>query len=322
MQPTLVLSAPLAGILYINGRFAGELSKDAPLLRPVSSHGAVYLDYRPLSGGCASMARKLVFSGGAPMQQSVDEAENLNIILWPGGTVEIELHPETLGLRPLHFELSGHHFLLDGNTFSCDGHRLSSVPEGIQPPELFVLPTGNALLGKIRNDRYLMTLDAQFTRQTGFLRARQIELETDGHIRAVVSRDDLVGHATLENWKLAPEGLTLLSREPAWLNGQPIWPAEPAKAARAMVEASLAELDGEAEAYLSPALRAQNIPARLRESCDLCIEMRYAPPDARPCVGLLRLSSDRLAQVHPLYYRAVPTGGPQGPWQIEAIQWE
>ena len=37
MQPTLVLSAPHPGILYINGRFAGEVSHQNPLFRPVSA---------------------------------------------------------------------------------------------------------------------------------------------------------------------------------------------------------------------------------------------------------------------------------------------
>ena len=100
MQPTLVLSAPHAGILTINGRFAGEISSDYPLLRPVGSQGAVYLDYRPLSGACRSMARKLVFSGGEPMQESVEAAEDLNVIIWPGGTVEIEFTPQARDAAP------------------------------------------------------------------------------------------------------------------------------------------------------------------------------------------------------------------------------
>ena len=49
MQPTLVLSAPHPGMVYIDGRFAGEVSDEHPLLRPVGVQGPVYLEYRPLS---------------------------------------------------------------------------------------------------------------------------------------------------------------------------------------------------------------------------------------------------------------------------------
>lgn len=322
MQPTLVLTAPHAGILYINGRFAGEVEKEYPLLRPVGSRGAVYLDYRPLSENCHAMARKIVFSGGEPLPESVEQAENLNIIVWQGGAVEMELLPDEEKAAPLRFSLSGHDFLLDAGELSCDGRRIAALPRDAQPPEFRALATGNALLGACGSGQYLCTLSDDFSRQTGFLRARQIDTEADGRIRAVVAPEDLVGHATLESWKLTAEGLMLLGSESAWADGQPQWPTTPERTVRAMVEAALAGLDGEAEGYLSPALRRQGIADRLRESCDLCVEMKYAPPDPRPCVGRLQLLGERLARVHPLYFRASPSGGPQGPWLIEELEWE
>lgn len=322
MQPTLVLSAPHAGILYINGRFAGEVSGDAPLMRPVSSRGAVYLDYRPLSSRCEGMARRIVFSGGAPMQESVEDAEDINVIVWAGGTVEIELAAKEKPAEAQRFSAAGHLFALEGDALLCDGRRIANLPAGALLPEYRSISGGAALTGICSGGRYLLTLDESFSRSTGFLRANQLEMEADGRIRAIVGAGDLVGHATLESWKMTPDGLMLLGSEPAWANGQPQWPAAPAATVRAMAEAALAELDGEAEGYLSPALRGQGIPAALRARCDLCIEMKYAPPDPRPCVALLRLQGDRLAHAAPLYYRASPSGGPQGPWQIEALEWE
>lgn len=320
MQPTLVLSAPHAGILTINGRFAGEISSDYPLLRPVGSQGAVYLDYRPLSGACRSMARKLVFSGGEPMQESVEAAEDLNVIIWPGGTVEIELTPQAREAAPHHFQLAGRNFTLDAGVLYCEGQRLASLPEDAQTPEYRPVSGGIALIGRCRGGQYLLTLDDGLQRQTGFLRAHQLEVEADGRIRAVVGADDLVGHATLESWKLTHEGLMLLGSEPAWANGQPAWPSTPGETVRAMVEAALAGLDAEAEGYLAPGLRSRGIPAALRDRCSLCVEMKYAPPDCRPCVGLLQLMGDRLARVQALYYRASASGGPQGPWQIDELE--
>ena len=50
--------------------------------------------------------------------------------------------------------------------------------------------------------------------------------------------------------------------------------------------------------------------------------MKYGVPDARPCVGLLKAENAHLATVRPLYYRAEPVGGRQGPWQITDISLE
>ena len=156
----------------------------------------------------------------------------------------------------------------------------------------------------------------------GFLQAQQLEIEPDGRIRALVSRGDLAGHAALENWRVTPEGLATAGSEHVWIQGSPRWPQTPPETARAAVEAMLAGLHGEAEGYLSPALRSRIRPEEILESCDLCVEMKYAPPDPRPCVGLLKLQGDHLARVRPLYYRASPSGGLQGPWQIDALELE
>lgn len=322
MQPTLVLSASHPGILYLNGSFAGEISPETPLMRPVGSRGPVYLDYRPLSGACHSMARRLVFSGGVPMAESAEEAENLNIVVWPGGAVEVELSPDARTSSVQRFQLAGHSFSLDGENLhlTCDGRRLCTLPEGAEVPELHSLREGAALIGRCTGGKYLLATDASLQNQTGFLRASQLDVEPDGRIRAVAAPADLVGHASLETWKLTPEGLMLISSEPAWANGAPRWPKTPEETARAAVEAALAGLDAEAERYLSPALRKRMPLAGIRNKCDLCVDMRYAPPSPRPCVGLLQLEGAHMARVSPLYFQAVPSGDPQGPYLIDDMQ--
>lgn len=324
MQPTLVLSAPHPGILYINGHFAGELSQERPLLRPAGVQGPVYLDYRPLSNACRAMARRLVFSGGTPMAESAQEAENLNIVIWPGNVCEIEFEPAVLSSGVQHFQISGRSFSLDMDSLrlSCDGQAFCILPEGAQIPVFHRLQNGCALTGRCAAGHYLLTTDENLNRQTGFLRAQQLEIESDERIRAVSSPYDLVGHATLEIWRLTPEGLMMLSSEPAWAHGAPRWPKTPEETARAAVEAALAGLDSEADGYLSPALRARYPFTGIRDRCDLCVPMRYAPPDPRPCVGLLRLDGDRLARVRPLYFHAIASGHSQGQYQIDALEWE
>ena len=323
MQPTLILRAPHPGLIYLNGRFAGEVGPDDPLLRPVQPRGAVYLEYRPLSNACHSMARKLVLSGGEPLPQSAEEAEGADIVLWPGGEVEIELSPSPRRGEARRFHAAGRSFSLDADgRLLCEGRTLGPLPAGAEVPEYRPLPGGAALIGRCEGGSYLLTADAEFRTQTGLLRGQTIELAADGSIRVVTARADLVGHAVLEVWRLAPEGLTLASSESAWSDGAPRWPKTAAETARAAVEAALAGLDGEAEGYLSESLRAAAPLRGIRERCDLCVEMRYAPPDPRPCVGLLTLLGDNLARVRPLYYRASPAGGLQGPYKIEEFAFE
>ncbi len=321
MLPTLILSAPHAGILYINGRFAGEVGPEEALMRPVNPRGAVYLDYRPLDESCRGMARRLVFSGGEPMAASAEEAEGADIVLWPGGAVEIELSPEPRRGEARHFQAAGRALTLESDgRLLCEGRQLALLPPGAQQPEYRALSGGAAFLGLCEGGRYLLTADAELRTQTGLLRARQIDIEPGGNIRAVAARDDQVGHATLESWQLLPEGLRLLASEPAWADGAPRWPQTASETARAAVEAALAGLDGEAEGYLSPALRARAPLRGIREKCDLCVGMKYAAPDPRPCVGLLRLEAANLARVRPMYYRVSPSGGLQGAYQIEELE--
>ena len=322
MQPMLAVTAPHPGIIYINGRFSGEISREQPLLRPVCATGALYLDYRPLTNACRAMARRIVFSGGAPMAESVEAAENLSAVIWPGNVTELELTPETRDMPPRSVSLSGHELVLEGDppVLRCDGRTLCALPESAEPPSMQVLSEGAVLLGRCSEGMYLLCATPDLRSQTGFLRARQIDVESDGRIRAIVASGDTVGHATLEIWRLTAEGLTLVTSEPAWAQGAPRWPQTPAQTAMAAVEAALAGLDAEAEGYLAPSLRRSFSVEQLRRLCDLCVEMKYAPPDSRPCVGLLRLEGGNLGRVAPLYYRAVSSGGAQGPYQLDQLE--
>lgn len=319
MQPTLVLSAPHPGILYINGRFAGEISNEDPLYRPVSSRGAVYLDYHPLSDACAGMARKLVFSGGEPLPGSVEDAQNLNVVIWCGGTIEIELTPPEHG-KAQRFEAGGHMYTLEENILYRNQMQICTLPEGARIPQHRRIGAWDLFCGDHGGGQYLLVLDGDSHVQRGFLQAQQIEADASGQIRAILSREDLAGHAMLENWQLAEDGLKLISSERSWIHGAPHRPNSPAEAVRICMDALLAGLDEEAEAYLSPTLRMQLNRDALREACDLCVPMKYAPPDIRPCVGLLQLLGDRLARVRPLYYRAVSSDENPESWRIEELE--
>lgn len=324
MQPILAITAAQPGLLYINGHFSGEVGEEA-LLRPVTARGAVYLEYRPFAEGAGPTAQRMVFSGGLPLEESIEGCELLRAVIWPGGVCEIELLPQRVALperssfyaagRMLELEHRPHETLL-----YCNGRRICSLPPEISVPEYRPMQGGAALTGSCADGVYLLALDHDFSAETGFLCAQRIDLSSGDRIRALSVKNDLAGHATLEEWQLTPDGLALLSAEAAWANGAPNWPQTPAETARAAVEAALAGMDGECEGYLTPALRARIPFAGIQSRCDLCVEMKYAPQDGRQAVGLLRLKGSSLAVVEPLCFRAVPAAGAQGPYQLSEVE--
>ena len=317
MQPTIICLVPAAGMIYLNGRFAGEATPQRPLFAPVCPSGALYVEYRPLEGDFDHLARRLVLSGGAPMAQSLAGAEGLYCVAWPGGALELALAP---GRRTVE------RFLLEGlpcaltrdqeTALSLNGVPVA-LPEGAGLPTLLRLDGAAALLGDTADGgRYLASLTEDLSAQTGLMTADAIEPTDGGLFSAFAALGDTVGHARLEQWLVDGDGLSCVSCESAWAGGGPRWPDTAEGAMIAAVEAALADLPVEAEGYLSSAL-AQNRPlARVAQACDLCVPMKYPAPDPGPCVALVKAENAHLATVRPLYYRAEPTGGMQGRWTI------
>jgi len=321
MQPTIVCTAPAAGMIYLNGRFAGEASPERPLFAPVSPGGALYLEYRPLTGGGGGLARRLVFSGGAPLADSLAGADGLLCVAWPGGVVEVAM--TAWPRRTEHFALEGLPCALEReetDRMMLNGIEIR-VPRGAGLPRLLRLNGAAALLGDVAGGgQYLAALTGDLSAQTGLVEADTIEPADGGLFTAVTALGDRVGHGMLEQWLVDGGGPTLVSSEATWSRGGPDWPGTAEETMIAAAEAALAGLPAEAEGYLSPALAAERPLARLSEICDLCVPMKYGLPDARPCVGLLKAVNDHLATVRPLYYRAEPVGSRQGPWQIERLR--
>ncbi|MBR1822242.1 MAG: hypothetical protein IJ769_11565, partial [Clostridia bacterium] len=104
MQPTIICTAPAPGMVYINGRFAGEASAERALYLPVAPSGAAYLEYRPLTGAGLPLARRCVFSGGRPLADSLADAAGLSCVAWPGGALEAEFSTSTTSTEPFLLE--------------------------------------------------------------------------------------------------------------------------------------------------------------------------------------------------------------------------
>ena len=59
-HPVLYISPDIAGLIYINGRLAGECDAQSPLSIPVAPQGAVYIEYHPLCAGGRGAAAESV----------------------------------------------------------------------------------------------------------------------------------------------------------------------------------------------------------------------------------------------------------------------
>ena len=320
LQPTIVCTAAVPGMIYLNGRFAGEASRERPLYAPVPPGGATYIEYRPLRGA-GGLARRCVFSGGAPLAESLEHAGGMSCVAWPGGVLEAEFSLPQETSYPVALEgLNG--ILrrgMEGTALLLDGLELS-LPEGALPPQLLRSGGASALLGEIEGGgQYLASLPQGPDAPAGLVLADRIDPADGGLFSAIVSLNDSVGHGRLEQWLLDSSGLRQVSSESVWAGGAPRWPGTAEGAMIAAVEAALAGLPAEADGYLSPALAGNRPLDAIGEICELCVPMKYGLPGERPCVGLLKSENAHLATVRPLYYRAGPSGGLQGPWQVEEL---
>ncbi len=323
MQPTLICTARVPGMICLNGRFAGEASQARPLIAPVSPGGAVYLEYRPLSGEGRALARRMVLSGGAPLAQSLEDATGVSCVAWPGGALEVEFAPVETSAEPVLLDGAAGSMRRGEDTALLLNGLTIPMPDGALAPRVLRQGGATLLLGDVAGGgQYLAALSADMTALLGAFAAEAIEPADGGLFSAVVDLGDRVGHGRLEQWLVDASGLSRVSSESAWSHGAPRWPDTAEGAMIAAVEAMLAGLPGECAGYLTPALAAETPLRDVAEVCDLCVPMRYGVPDARPCVGLLKAENDHLARVRPLYYRAEPSGGPQGPWQIASVSLE
>ncbi|MGI6239640.1 MAG: hypothetical protein ACOYI5_08455 [Christensenellales bacterium] len=322
MQPVAVISCRVPGILYINGRFAGECAPDAPLITPVSPRGAVYIEHRPLARGYAGQAHRVAFSSGALVSESVPDG--VTAVRWPGGIAELELSDAPLARAESAFaNVDGLPVALlraEGTSLRVAGGELSLPEDAGLPEARAVLGEAVCLLGAAGAGRYLACYDAATFAPIGAIVADDIEIEDSGGVRALTKLGDTVGHARIEMWALLAGALEPVDSEYAWANGTPDWPKTAEDTALAAFEAAILGLDAEAEGYLAPPLRASARMARLAEGYSAATRLKYALPDHRQAIGLVRAETDRCAAVVPVYYKASAMGGAQGAWAIDALE--
>lgn len=192
--------------------------------------------------------------------------------------------------------------------------NLLALPVGGTLPRLHQTGPGFHLyLGSADAGEYLACFDENY-QPVDVLTAGSIHLE-EGSVRALTHLEDTVGHLRETLWQPTPEGFSLMRTDYHWANAGPAWPQTPEDTALALLEAALLGLTDEARGYAAPGL---TLP---REGDgEAAVSLRYGAPQGRNAVGLLRAVSETLARVQPIYYRAEPQGGPQGPYRITALE--
>lgn len=322
MQPMLIAASAAPGLIYVNGRLIGEVEEGRTQTLPVTPCGAVYLEYRPMGRRYLPMAQRITFSDGAPVAQSLEGAEGVEAVLWPGNLLEVELTPQQSACGPpkslgrAACMRWGDWLLLEreGGMVSC------ALPEGALEVELAQaggLPClRGAMLG---GGEYAQVYSPDYASLLLSLTGQSIRIEPNGVLEVLVDPQDLVGHARLESWQTGEGGCVLARREPLWARGAPAWPQNPRDTALAALQAAQQGLMDEARGYLAPLAACEEAFERARESRG-CVCLTRPLPSAEPCVGLLRLENEHLLRVEPIRYAAEPMSGLQGPWRLTELR--
>ena len=166
MHPAIICAAGAEGMIYLNGRFAGEVSGERPLYMPVAPYGAVYIEFRPLTGASEGVARRLVLSGGMPLAERLENADGLWCVAWPNGALELEI--STVDRVVERFALEGLPCALvrgEATTLVLNGAEVA-LPPGAGLPRLMRLDGAAALIGDVEGGgQYLAAMAPDLSEQ-------------------------------------------------------------------------------------------------------------------------------------------------------------
>ncbi|NLG24237.1 MAG: hypothetical protein GX558_02700 [Clostridiales bacterium] len=331
MQPAILIVSPTPGLIYVNGRLAGEVDGDRSVALPVGGYGAVYLEHHPFDGAFLPMTRRVALSGGAPVAASLAGQQGLFATAWPDGLIELELIPERRAdvtapvARLARGDLLFTHYgaPLDRLEVAAGGAVFAhAMPGGARLQNVDARPNGIRLWGELDGGgHYAMALSPGGDRLLLSARGREAAFDESGAIAALEDLNDVVGHARRRQWAMSDGEYQVIADEILWSDGAPRWPSSPAEAALATIEAAQLGLDDEAAGYLAPTADSRTRQA-LTDLADWdgCAPLRRALPDGRSAVGGLRLLADNLTSVTPVYFNCVSGEGDQGYWRVDWLK--
>lgn len=324
MQTVLVIRSGAAGLIYLNGRMAGETDSDHPVTLPVSPFGALLIELRPFDAGLLPLALRLPLSRGIPLLSAPDS--RLCAALWPGGVIELELIPEKLpssvpprilarlGEVQFSYEES------DPPRIRCEtpgSVHVHALPSCAELPSVTPMTGGFLLTGLCESGQYALILSPAADSVRLMLEGRNITLMEGGAIRLLRPMDDLLGRAALETWAETPAGWQITLSEPMWLTGGPKWPATPEETAIAAIESAQLGHAADASSFLAPLAACPDALSQAAQY-DGCTPLKYPLPGGETAVGLMKLENG-LLRIVPAVYTAVQ-GGARGGWQLTGLE--
>ena len=332
MQPILMIRSDVPGVVYINGRFAGEAGDDQALSIPVSSRGTLYVELRPIADGFLPITRRIALSKGEPVPACLEGQSGAFLVHWPGAVLDLTLCPAPIAASPppqtqpidsASLEYSRAQSTARLSLHDGDFHP-SFVLERANPPAARRLRDGLFYFeGELDDgERYAMvvspTLDSPLLLACG----EALELLPDGAVRALTQLNDPVGHAQLCTYRSpAPSApYEPINIELLWAHGAPRWPNTAEETAIAALWAARLGLHDELLGYFAMGSEsAAHTLCALVENCHGCVRLKYPLPSGESAVGILSLASDNIGRVTPIAYRATMGGGSQGPWRLTSI---
>lgn len=317
-HPVLYISPDTAGLIYINGRLAGECDAQSPLSIPVAPQGAVYIEYHPLCAGVLGAARRLNLSGGyvSPLSEPPD---GMYIVAWPGSVIDVQISPERVPVcgGAVRLSAGGYDvYVQAGDACVARGAVLMNVrlPAGARSVRALEAGTERIMLiGQCGEGEFIQILAPDAGKVLLSAAGRSISPAEYGAVRVEREAGDEAGHELIEIWQSGAHGYT---RRTAAVHGGSALPRTPESAALMLGQAILLGQDEEARALLSPGAQAgyPTIRAQVMRF-NACCALKYGARTG--AVGLMRVAGPGYARVWEMEFDAA-RGGER--WLIEGIR--
>ena len=311
MQPTAVITSPVTGLVYINGRLAGETAPESPIITPITPNGVIYLELIPFGRIFRSCAYRIPMLHGFPVTVGIDSA--LKLMLYPNGITEISVRP------PKAFTADSEFTVTDGIAVTLQhgeasllriGNCAVALPEGASLPDSHMTVSGNELyFGDIPHGRYLAVFGKENMSPDSSLTADSISIK-ETTIRTETALNDTAGHIRTDTYKTGADGLSLISSQISLPASE--YPDTAEKAALAVMEALLLGLPDEARMYTEGDVTA------VTKGTEAVIPLKYAIPSHLPAIGSVHRLSENCASVEALYYSAQLSE--EGKWKITGFR--
>ena len=320
MQPMLMITSRHEGIVHINGAFSGEVRPNAPIFRPISAYGAVYIEFSPLTPGVLSIARRIALSAGKPVEAAFEEMTGLSAIAWPFGVTELEILPEKIyrdfsetrivsgAGRAIRLLRSGAKARVEidaaGRTYAY------ALPDGAGEPVVADSEGLMLLSGSVGSEtRYALALTPDASRAIATLTGREIAFLGNRRAAVAESLGDIAGHIRRTVYALSEDGAREESSEILPNPDREFQPATPEECAQAAAECAQSGLAEECAAYFAPGSRMDETAKALLNRTAACAPLRFSPPNGKSAIGALETVCPSLAIASPLYYAAEIVGG-------------